>query len=208
MTPFFDIWDNATQNKHVKKVIGTNITALYSALAIAYFFTQILVLISVLDANHSAGSSLEIMLNKAHVSTSSDFAYLDNTAHLRICQEGISKSSPMEQCPVIFPVTNMNIPVPASSANLVAASQYVKRDEDTITLVPVFDNANLTAFMVLDSERPGEVVSLPPVCLQAMGWPYQHLIQNRRVDVTVACFQGEYLFGTSFFLLTLIQYGY
>lgn len=71
MTPFFDIWDNATQNKHVKKVIGTNITArtcsppyrrrlrlppsvaashaaniVYSALAIAYFFTQILVLIS------------------------------------------------------------------------------------------------------------------------------------------------------------------
>lgn len=116
------------------------------------------------------------MLNKAHVSTSNDFAYLDSAAHLRICQEGISKSSPIEQCPVVFPVNDVNIPVPASSANAVVASQYVKRDEDTITLVPVFDNTNLTGFMVLDSERPGEVVSLPPVCLQAMGWPYQQYV--------------------------------
>jgi hypothetical protein len=57
----------------------------------------------------------------------------------------------------------------------------------------VFRDSNLTGFMVLDSERPGEIVSLPPVCLQALDWPYQRLIQNRRVDVTVACFQAGLL---------------
>lgn len=189
MTPFFDIWDQAVQNRHVKKVIGTNITALYSALTIAYFFTQVLVLISALDANRAAGTSLEKMLNMAHVSTSDDFSFLDSNANLRVCHGGISKSSPIEQCQVVFPIANNRTPVPASAENSVIASQYIKRDDDDFTLVPVFDDSNLTGFMVLNPERPGEIISLAPVCLQALDWPYQHLIQNRRVDVTVACFQ-------------------
>lgn len=191
MTPFFSSWDQLTQNRHVKKVVGTNITALYSALSIAYFFTQILVLISVLDANRSAGRSLESFLNKGHVSTSNDFAHLDSFnggVRLQIC-DGISKASQIGQCPVVFPVENMRTPIRASEANSVI-SQYVKRGDDDLTLVPVFDeDSNLTGFMILDAARPGEVISIPPVCLQALEWPYQRLIQNRRVDVTVACFQ-------------------
>ena len=112
------------------------------------------------------------MLNKAHVSTSSDFAYLDSKAHLRTCPGGISKSSTLQQCPVIFPIEDTRTPVPASSANAVLAAQYVKRD-DEVTLVPVFDNSSLTGFMVLDADRPGQIISLEPVCLQALDWPYQ-----------------------------------
>jgi hypothetical protein len=127
-----------------------------------------------LDANRSAGSAIELFLNKGQVSTGNDFAYLDSfngDLRLRIC-DGITKSSPIRQCPVVFPVENMRTPIPASAANVVTSSQYVKRDDD-LTLVPVFDDSNLTSFMILDPAHPGEIVSIPPVCLRALEWPYQ-----------------------------------
>jgi len=70
-------------------------------------------------------------------------------------------------------VDNILAAVPASESNAVITSQYIKRDSDDLTLVPVFTGSNLTGFMILDPADPGEIISIPPVCLQALDWPYQ-----------------------------------
>jgi len=84
----------------------------------------------------------------------------------------------MENCPVVFPVDNIHGSI----------ATHAKRN-DEYTMVPVFLDTNLTSFMVLEESNPGEVVVLPPVCLQALEWPYQTLAQTRRADVIVALFQ-------------------
>jgi hypothetical protein len=57
-------------------------------------------------------------------------------------------------------------------------------------MIPVFSGSNLTSFMMLEASNPGEVITLPPVCLRALEWPYQTLVQTRRADVTTAAFQA------------------
>jgi hypothetical protein len=122
---------------------------------------------SAADVNLSSGSLLKLMLGEAHISTNTDFAFLDG-GRLRICP-GISASRHMEHCPVVFPVENEQGPI-ATTAN--------KRN-DEYTMIPVFSGSNLTSFMMLEASNPGEVTTLPPVCLRALEWPYQTYVGTK-----------------------------
>lgn len=127
------------------------------------------------DVNHSAGNLLETLLNQSGFRIRSDFAYLETSAagkRLRICPDGITNSSPIARCPVVFPVENPNQPITAPVTQAVATIQQYKRDTG-ITMVPVFVGNDLASVMIYASADPENVVAVSPVCVQAMQWPYQ-----------------------------------
>lgn len=161
-------------------MIGSSTTALYSAMSLLYFLVQVLVLISAADVNNSSGQLIQSVLQEARISTNTDFAYLQSVkkgGRLQICP-GIASTTRLEECPVVFPVQDLHGPIAITT----------KRDEE-YTMVPVFQGNNLTSFMMLEASNPGELITLPPVCLRALEWPYQTLLQTRRADITVAGFQ-------------------
>lgn len=123
------------------------------------------------DVNHSAGNLLETLLHQSHFRTRSEFIYLETVkegGRLRICPNGITNSfpSPIARCPVIFPVENIDTPV-------LVPEPVVSLDRRDVTMVPVFIGNNLTSVMIVDSSQPDEVITLSPVCVQALQWPYQ-----------------------------------
>jgi hypothetical protein len=124
---------------------------------------------SAADVNLSSGNLLKSMLEEAHISANTDFAYLESLkegGRLRICP-GIAASRHMEHCPVVFPVKNDQGPI---------ATTTTKRN-DEYTMIPVFSGSNLTSFMMLEASNPGEVTTLPPLCLRALEWPYQTYVR-------------------------------
>jgi hypothetical protein len=106
------------------------------------------------------------MLEEAHISTNTHFAFLDGS-RLRICP-GIAASRNIKHCLVVFSVENIQGPVTTTAT---------KRN-DEFTMIPVFSGSNLTSFMMLEASNPEEVITLPPVCLRALEWPYQTYVST------------------------------
>ncbi|KAG8839844.1 hypothetical protein FRC20_005892 [Serendipita sp. 405] len=180
------VWDGLTQHRHAKKVFGNGITTLFAATTIIYCFVHLLVLISAWDANNGAVDLLGDALSKASISVNNGFPYLESSkegGNLRFCPKGISSRVSPKDCPILFPSFGERGPISPNSNNT------LEKRRDDLTMIPVFQDGDLTSFMLLEASRPGEIITLTPTCLQGLQWPYQVLRQIRRADTVVALYQ-------------------
>jgi len=104
------LWHRINQNRHVRKVTGTKITAFYAALTFSYCFIQVIFLVSAWDVGHTAVIRFRAVVQEVEPNLGDrprDFITIESTGEGRklwLCP-GISESADLEgRCQVVFPI--------------------------------------------------------------------------------------------------------
>jgi hypothetical protein len=173
-----DLWLRFNQNRHVRKVTGSKITAFYAALSITYSAIQVIFLAASWQVNHGAGDQVEVMVLASGNGTK-EFSYLDYSSgspQLRLCPGGISHANTVFECPVVWPLDA----TPAATG----------QDSIALTYPSPLDISPYEGLMVDGNPPTSSIITLDPDCVQSIKWVYHHLLLLRREDVVAACFHS------------------
>jgi hypothetical protein len=191
-----DFWVRFNQNRHVRKVTGSKITTFYAVLSICYCAIQVVFLAASWQVNHGAGRQLEVLVEISG-NGAKEYSYLDyksGSPQLRLCPGGISTADHGEACPVIWPPKSSN-----------ETSPRIKRaDSQALTFFPSNGTLDVPPYdgLTFNRSKPTSTITLGPECVQAIKWPYHHLLLLRREDVSSACFHSWLLLLSAAALMT------
>lgn len=202
-------WLRFNQNRHVRKVTGSKITActfisspspsdsfihtrltldpcppVYATLSISYCAIQVIFLAAAWQANYGAGRLLEAFVQESAASPFGDgrlqYSYLDYK---------IDPSPQLRLCPggISSADHGANCPViwPKPSNTTNTTSQRGKRaDSATVTFYPATGTLDVAPYdgLTVNGTKPKTTITLSSDCVQAIKWPYHQYVNCNRLS--------------------------